>query len=69
MSKANLYIERRKEQGDYAVKHAKQTKPVATADTQAEAIEIAKRLNLGVRPDVERVRNTAKGKRDKWRMA
>lgn len=69
MSKKNLYIERRKDQGDYAVKHAKQATPLATAETQARAIEIAKRMNPGVRPDVERVRNTTKGSRDKWRKA
>jgi hypothetical protein len=69
MPKRNLYIERRKEQGDYAVKHAKEATPLATAETQARAIEIAKKLNPGVRPDVERVRNTVGGKRDKWRKA
>jgi hypothetical protein len=69
MSKTNLYIERRKEQRDYAVKHAKQARPLATAPTQAQAIAIAKRLSPGVSPDVERVRNTVKGKRDKWRKA
>src|SRR5438045_2324026 len=42
MSKNNLYIERREEQRDYAVKHAKHAKPLASAPTQAEAIEIAK---------------------------
>jgi hypothetical protein len=69
MPKRNLYIERRKDHGDYAVKHAKQATPLATAETQAGAIEIAKKINPGVRPDVERVRNTTRGSRDKWRKA
>ena len=69
MFKKNLYIERRKEQGDYAVKQANQAAPLATARTQAKAIEIAQRLNPEAKPDVERVRNTTKGGRDKWRKA
>lgn len=69
MVKRNVYVERRKEERDYVVKHAKQGTPVARADTQAEAIEIAKALSPDVRPDVERVRNTSGGKRDKWRKA
>lgn len=69
MTKRNVYIERRKAQGDHVFKHAKQGTPVARADTQAEGIGIAKVLSPGVRPDVERVRNTSGGKRDKWRKA
>jgi len=38
-------------------------------DTQAEAIEYAKQLNPDDHPDVERVRDTKSGKRDKWRPA
>ncbi|WP_058187185.1 DUF2188 domain-containing protein [Terracidiphilus gabretensis] len=38
-------------------------------DTQKEAIEHAKKLNPNDRPDVERVRNTPRGGRDKWRSA
>ena len=68
MADEHLYIERRPE-GDYAVRRPKSERASATAPTQAEAIEIARKLNPGVAPDVERVRNTDKGSRDKWRKA
>jgi len=35
--------------------------------TQREAIEHAKHLNPNNHPDLERVRNTERGSRDKWR--
>jgi hypothetical protein len=37
------------------------------ADTQAEAIEIARRMHPDKAPLVERVRFTDHGKPDKWR--
>jgi hypothetical protein len=37
--------------------------------TQREAIQRAKELNPGKAPLVERVRDTARGGRDKWRKA
>jgi hypothetical protein len=36
-------------------------------NTQEEAIAYAKELNPHDRPDVERVRNTGTGTRDRWR--
>ena len=36
-------------------------------DTQRKAIDYAKQLNPADHPDVERVRNTDHGSRDKWR--
>ena len=68
MADEHLYTERRPE-GDYAIRRLKSERASATAPTQAEAIEIARKLNPGVAPDVERVRNTDKGGRDKWRKA
>lgn len=68
MADEHLYIERRPE-GDYAVRRPKSERASATGPTQAEAIEIARKLNPGVAPDVERGRNTDKGGRDKWRKA
>lgn len=70
MSKSNqrLYIERRPE-GDYAVRRPNAERASATAPTQRQAIEIARDLNPGKSPDVERVRNTDVGRRDKWRKA
>lgn len=67
-NKDQLYVERR-EQGDYAVRRANAQRASATAPTQAEAIARAKELNPNGRPVVERVRNTDKGGRDKWRKA
>ncbi len=66
MSNNQLFVERR-DQGDYAVRKEGSSRASAVAPTQAEAIAIAKELNPGVTPHVERVRNTIYGKRDKWR--
>ena len=63
-----LYIERRAV-GDYAVRRPKSDRASAVAPTQKEAIQIARELNPGHSPDVERVRNTDVGHRDKWRKA
>ena len=68
MAKGNVYIEQRPE-GDYAVKREGSERASAVAATQKEAIEIARQLNPGVAPDVERVRYTNKGKPDQWRKA
>jgi hypothetical protein len=70
MSKSNerLYVERRPE-GDYAVKRPNAERASAVAPTQKKAIEIARDMNPGRSPDVERVRNTDVGRRDKWRKA
>jgi hypothetical protein len=67
--KGDVYIERRKEEGDYAVRTEHSKRASATAETQKEAIEIAREMFPGVKPDVERVRHTSKGKPDKWRKA
>jgi uncharacterized protein YdaT len=63
-----LYIERR-EEGDYAVRREGSKRASAVASTQKEAIEIARELNPGIAPDVERVRYTNRGKPDQWRRA
>jgi hypothetical protein len=51
-----LSIERR-DDGTYAVRRGNSQRTSAVTDTQREAIERAKELNPGHRPDVERVRN------------
>jgi hypothetical protein len=61
-----FYIERR-EEGDYAIRRSNSERASAIAPTQAEAIEIAKRMNPEAPLHVERVRNTPQGSRDKWR--
>jgi len=63
-----LYIERRPD-GRYAVRRGNSERASAVTDTQREAIDRAREINPGHSPDVERVRNTDKGGRDKWRHA
>ncbi len=67
--KGNMYVERRREEGDYAVRREGSDRASATARTQEKAIEIARKMNPGIALDVERVRYTDKGKPDKWRKA
>ena len=64
----DVYIERRPE-GDYAVRQEHSKRASATAPTQAKAIAKAEKMFPDVRPDVERVRHTNKGKPDQWRKA
>jgi hypothetical protein len=64
----NLYIERG-DDGKYRVLRPNADRASAVTDTQKEAIDRARELNPGVAPDVERVRDTKSGGRDKWRSA
>jgi hypothetical protein len=63
-----IYIEQR-EEGDYAVRKEHSKRASVVAPTQKEAIEIAREMNPGIAPDVERVRHTKVGKPDQWRKA
>jgi len=63
-----IFIERR-EDGDYAVKREGADRASKITPTQKEAIEEARKINPGFSPDVERVRETEKGKPGKWRKA
>jgi hypothetical protein len=65
MSK-KIFVEQRP-QGDYAVRRPNSQRASDVLPTQREAIERARQLNDGNPPLVERVRNTDKGGRDKWR--
>lgn len=67
-TKEHYYIERTDE-GRYAVRGKSSDRASGVFDTQREAIDRAKELNPNDHPDVERVRDTAKGVRDKWRPA
>jgi len=62
-----LYVERREDEGDYAVRKPGADRASAVAPTQAEAIELARELEPDAAIHVERVRNTNRGSRDKWR--
>lgn len=66
--KGDVYVEQRP-QGDYAVRKELSKRASAVEKTQAEAIEKAREMFPGVRPDVERVRHTKNGKPDQWRKA
>jgi uncharacterized protein YdaT len=68
MGKGNIFVERRKD-GNYAVEKPKAERASAILPTQTEAIERARQIEPGSRPDVERVRHTSKGKPDQWRKA
>ena len=64
----DIYIERRDE-GDYAVRQEHSKRASAIAPTQAKAIAKAEKMFPDIKPDVERVRHTNKGKPDQWRRA
>lgn len=66
--KGDVYIEQRPH-GDYAVRQEHSKRASAVEPTQSKAIARAQELFPGVRPDVERVRHTTKGKPDQWRKA
>jgi hypothetical protein len=61
-----LFVEQR-DQGNFAVRKGKSDRASAVEPTQKKAIEKARELNPGKAPLVERVRNTKKGGRNKWR--
>jgi hypothetical protein len=64
--KNELYIERRPE-GDYAVRRPDSERASAVENTQSEAIDTAREIEPDAAIHVERVRNTNRGSRDKWR--
>lgn len=66
MAKKELYVERRPE-GDYAIRRPGSSRSSAVENTQAEAIETAREIEPDAAIHVERVRNTNRGSRDKWR--
>jgi hypothetical protein len=67
MGRRELFIERRTEEGDYAIRRPGSKKASDICDTQAGAIERAEEIDPNAAILVERVRNTDRGSRDKWR--
>jgi len=65
---SKIFVERRPE-GDYAVRKPNSQRASDVLPTQRQAIDRATELNNGVKPLVERVRNTTGGSPDKWRKA
>jgi uncharacterized protein YdaT len=68
MNENQTYVVKR-DDGTYGVKWGGADRVSAVTDTQAEAIRRAREIAPGVRPHVERVRDTDVGGRDKWRHA
>ncbi len=66
MTIKKFFVEQRPN-GGYAVRRADSQRASAILPTQAEAIQKAKAMNPGTSPNIERVRNTQVGGRDKWR--
>jgi Uncharacterized protein conserved in bacteria (DUF2188) len=62
-----LFIERREKEGDYVIRRPGSDRASGREDTQAEAIERAREIDPNATIEVERVRNTDRGCRDKWR--
>jgi hypothetical protein len=63
------YFIERTPAGRYAVRALASDHASGEYDTQREAIDRVAELNPRDRPDVERVRITKRGGRDKWRSA
>ncbi len=66
MPKKELYVERR-EDGDYAIRRPGSDRASDVRDTQSDAIDRARDIEPDAAIQVERVRNTNRGSRDKWR--
>jgi hypothetical protein len=64
---SEFFIERREDEGDYAIRRRGAKKASDVCDTQAEAVERAEEIDPNATILVERVRNTNRGSRDKWR--
>ena len=64
---SKLFIERREKEGDYAIPRPDSDRASGIEDTQAKAIERAREIDRNATIEVERVRDTKGGGRDKWR--
>jgi Uncharacterized protein conserved in bacteria (DUF2188) len=62
-----LFIERREKEGDYVIRRPGSDRASGREDTQADAIDRAREIDPNAAIEVERVRNTNRGSRDKWR--
>lgn len=67
-TKKHYFIEQTGD-GKYAVRAKGSQRASSIVDSQSAAVSRVLELNPDDRPDVERVRNTANGSRDKWRSA
>jgi uncharacterized protein YdaT len=62
-----MYVEKRTDARDYAVRRAGSKRASDVKLTQEKAIKRSKQIEPKSKPRVERVRKTAKGGPDKWR--
>jgi hypothetical protein len=67
MSTKNHYYIERSQDGRYSITPKGSVRAAEIVDTQHEAIQRVKEFNPDDHPDIERVRNTNNGRRDKWR--
>ena len=67
MSKPKKVFIEQRERGDYAVRLPNSERASTIARTQEKAIEKAKEMHPDATIQVERVRDTNTGGRDKWR--
>jgi uncharacterized protein YdaT len=67
MSKGKHYFIEQTDDGRYAIRGKGSQRASEILGTQPEAIDRAKEMNPNDHPDVERVRDTKIGGRDKWR--
>ncbi len=65
--RGKLFIERRPEEGDYAIRRPSAERISGHESIQADAIERAKEIDPSAAILVERVRHTDRGHPDKWR--
>ena len=61
-----FFIERREKERDYMIRRPGSDTASGHEDTQAEAVERAREMDPSATIEVERVRNTRGGGRDKW---
>jgi hypothetical protein len=66
MTSKKIFVEKR-EQGDFAVRKPSSARASAVLPTQADAIDRAGQITPDATILVERVRDTNRGGRDKWR--
>jgi uncharacterized protein DUF2188 len=62
-----FFIEKREKEGDYAIRQPDSERASDVCDKQSEAIDRAQEIDPNATILVERVRNTNRGSRDKWR--
>lgn len=63
-----IFIERREENGDFAIRRPGSTRASGTGPTQRAAAELGREMYPDATIFLERVRNTKAGRRDKWRI-